>query len=48
MKNAINELISFLECSIKKTEDPEELRELQRTLTTAKKVEQHRRNICIV
>lgn len=45
MGNAITELIIFLEHSMKKTEDPKELDELQRTLTTARKVEQHRKNL---
>lgn len=45
MKNAINDLIQFLEYSIQKEEDPAELKELNRTLLTAKKVEQHRRKL---
>jgi hypothetical protein len=45
MNNAITELINFLEKSIKKTKDPQELNELQRTLITARKVEQHRKNL---
>ena len=48
MRNAISELIIYLENSIQKTQDPEELKELHRTLMTAKKVEQHRRKLCLV
>ena len=45
MGNAITELISFLEYSIKKEKDPAELDELRRTLITARKVEEHRRKL---
>jgi len=45
MNNAITDLIIFLEYSIKKTKDPLELDELRRTLITARKVEQHRKNL---
>ena len=45
MNNAITDLISFLEYSIKKTKDPLELDELQRTLITARKVKEHRKNL---
>jgi hypothetical protein len=46
MGNAIANLIEYLEYSIQKTEDPEEREELLRTLITARKVAQHRRNLC--
>ncbi|MBI9106804.1 MAG: hypothetical protein JEZ04_08660 [Spirochaetales bacterium] len=45
MGSAITDLINFLEYSMKKTEDPQELDELLRTLKTARKVEQHRKNL---
>ncbi len=45
MGDAITELITFLEYSIKKEEDPAELEELRRTLLTAKKVEEHRKKL---
>ena len=48
MGSAINELIYFLEYTIKKETDPEELEELNRTLKTARKVEQQRRNLICV
>lgn len=46
MGNAISELIDFLEYSIKKEKDPEEVEELLRTLNTARKVEEHQKKLC--
>ncbi|MDC7225489.1 MAG: hypothetical protein PQJ61_01850 [Spirochaetales bacterium] len=48
MGNAITELIMFLEETIEKEKDPAELEELYRTLTTARRVEEHRRNLVCV
>ena len=46
MGNAISELIQFLEYSLQKEQDPEEIEELHRTLLTAKKVEEQHRKLC--